>query len=112
MFQEMIAEPIVIFHDDGRICLVYKTPTTWKMSTTKADTSDHFVLEVPADYYLFDVATSPNLSALLFLTKEKKEKGWLVRCQHSANTVEIEDAGGVFLVNQITYTNNLLNLVA
>jgi hypothetical protein len=110
----MIAESEVIFLDDGRIGLVYKTPTTWKMTTIKADTSDHFVLEVPADFSLDDVATSPDLSALLFVGKPRGEKGLLVRCQHSTNTVEtveIEDNMKCPFLVRSNCAKDLFNLV-
>ena len=88
----------VFFHDDGRICVVYETPTTWKMSSIKEDRTDNFILDgVPKKIWFHDVATSPDLSALLFVDKPygfSGANGWMVRCHHSTSTVEtvkIED---------------------
>jgi len=108
VFQELVLSSAdVFFHDDGRICLVYRTPATWKMSsiTIKADRTDHFILKgFPDDVYFNDVATSPDFSALLFVKDSTSTgfcstefstqpssagaKGWLVRCHHAAQTVE------------------------
>jgi hypothetical protein len=85
----------VLFHDDGRICVVYKTPTTWKMSSIKEDRTDNFILDgVPKNFGFEDAATSPDLSALLFFDKHSDlfldANGWLVRCRHSTKTVETD----------------------
>ncbi len=98
MFQDLVLGTAeVFFHDDGRICVVYKTPTTWKMSSIKEDRTDNFILDkVPQNFGFEDVATSLDLSALLFVDTpyESCANGWMIRCHHSTSTVEtvkIED---------------------
>jgi hypothetical protein len=93
LFQELVLGTAkVLFHDDGRICVVYKTPTTWKMSSIKEDRTDNYLLDgVPKKFGFHDVATSLDLSALLFVDTphcSSGAKGWMVRCYHATNTVE------------------------
>jgi hypothetical protein len=92
VFQELVPDTAkVFFHDDGRICLLYKTPTTWKMFSIKENRTENFILDgFPTNFRFHDVATSLDLSALLFVDNPcySGTKGWLIRCHHAAQTVE------------------------
>jgi hypothetical protein len=74
LFQDMPASRAsAIFHDDGRICLLYPSSGLWVMrSISIDDVKDHFVFEgIPEDYVVLDVATSTDFTVVRFGRNQK-----------------------------------------
>jgi hypothetical protein len=90
-----------IFHDDGRICLLYRSSDFWMMrSISIDDVKDHFVFEsIPKDYGVADIATSSDFTVVRF--------GWnqqlTVMVSHASKAVKIVRSGAKRNIRMVSF---------
>ncbi len=102
-----------IFHDDGRICLAYRTSNCWHLRsiTVVNNVKDHFFFFNNDDNRIDQVATSTDFTVIRFwsssdalvLMSDDLIKCVTVLASHANNTLKFEDSdGNEFLVHLIS----------